>query len=61
MKKVKLAFWEFIQKQGSKDENNIEYFIDKENQEIVFKRNKSGNRWFAFPMSSNISSQPVFR
>ena len=35
--KVKLAFWEFIQKQGSKDENNIEYFIDKENQEIVFK------------------------
>ena len=28
---------EFIQKQGSKDENNIEYFIDKENQEIVFK------------------------
>ena len=35
--KVKLAFWEFIQKQGSKDENNIEYFIDKENQEIEFK------------------------
>ena len=35
--KVKLAFWEFIQKQGSKDENNIKYFIDKENQEIVFK------------------------
>ncbi len=33
--KVKLAFWEFIQKQGSKDENNIEYFIDKKNQEIA--------------------------
>lgn len=35
--KVKLAFWEFIRKQGSKDENNIERFIDKQSQDIALK------------------------
>ncbi len=35
--KVKLAFWEFIQKEGSKDENNVERFIDKQNQDVALK------------------------
>ena len=35
--KVKIAFWEFIQSQGVKDENNIERYMDKETQEVLTK------------------------
>lgn len=35
--KIKLAFWEFTQEHGMKDENNIEHFIDKESQEALMQ------------------------
>lgn len=35
--RVRLAFWEFIQKQGGKDENDIEHFMDREAQEVMTK------------------------
>lgn len=35
--KVKLAFFEFLQKHGEKDENNVECFFYNENQQMLFQ------------------------
>lgn len=35
--RIRLSFWEFIQKQGVKDENEIEHFMDREAQEVLMK------------------------
>ena len=35
--KVKLAFFQFMNKHGVKGENNIEYYFDEENQNVILR------------------------